>query len=119
MRSQALMMGPDVVYAGRERGETDEKVLGRIYQERLEVQRARQVIVFFLAIVIVNRRKLFWRFGFDGRCTAKRVPAEAPSATVANAVALRDARSPCDHVCRAHISPSPATLASLASCTER
>jgi hypothetical protein len=36
---------PDVVYAWKECGETDEQVLERIYQERPEAKRARQVIV--------------------------------------------------------------------------
>src|SRR5262245_45061129 len=38
--------GTDVVYAWKERDETDEHVLVRIYQEHHEAQRARQVIVF-------------------------------------------------------------------------
>jgi len=37
--------GPGVVYAWKELDETDEQVLERIYQERPEAQRARQVIV--------------------------------------------------------------------------
>ena len=36
---------PDVVYAWKECGETDAQVLERIYQERPEAKRARQVIV--------------------------------------------------------------------------
>jgi len=38
--------GPDVVYAWKELGETEEQVLERTYQEHPEAQRARQVIVF-------------------------------------------------------------------------
>jgi hypothetical protein len=38
--------GPDVVYAWKDCGETDAQVLERTYQERLEAQKARQVIVF-------------------------------------------------------------------------
>ena len=37
---------PGVVYAWKECDETDAQVLERIYQERPEAQRARQVIVF-------------------------------------------------------------------------
>ena len=37
---------PDVVYAWKEFDETEEQVLERLYQERPESQRARQVIVF-------------------------------------------------------------------------
>ena len=38
--------GPGVVHAWNECGESDEQVLERIYQERPEAQRARQLIVF-------------------------------------------------------------------------
>ena len=37
---------PDVVYAWKECDETDEQVLERIFQERPEAQKARQLIVF-------------------------------------------------------------------------
>ena len=38
--------GPGVVYSWKEWDETDEQVLERIFQERPEAQKARQVIVF-------------------------------------------------------------------------
>jgi len=38
--------GPDVVYAWKVFGETDEQVLERIYQARPEAQRARKVMLF-------------------------------------------------------------------------
>ena len=38
--------GPDVVYGWKDCGETYEQALERIYQERSDAQRARQVIVF-------------------------------------------------------------------------
>jgi hypothetical protein len=38
--------GPGVVYSWKECDETDAQVLERIYQERPETQRARQVVVF-------------------------------------------------------------------------
>ena len=38
--------GPGVVYAWKECDETNEQVLERLYQERPEAQKARQVIVF-------------------------------------------------------------------------
>ena len=43
---RALTLGPEVVYAWKEFDETEEQVLKRIYQERPEVEMARQVIVF-------------------------------------------------------------------------
>jgi len=55
---QALTLGPGVAYAWKDFDETEEQVLKRSYQERPEVERARQVIVFsWLFIARSNRRR--------------------------------------------------------------